>query len=71
VQVYVEVGTDGLAHNIQIVRGLGLGLDEKAIEAIKVWKFKPGMKDGQPVPVMATIEVSFHLVPPMETRKER
>jgi len=60
--VSVEIGTDGLAHNIQVVRGLGLGLDEKAVEAIQQWIFKPGMKDGQPVPVMASIEVNFRLL---------
>jgi TonB family protein len=62
VLVSAEIGTDGLAHNIQVVRGLGLGLDEKAVEAIQQWIFKPGMKDGQPVPVMASIEVNFRLL---------
>jgi TonB family protein len=62
VLVYVEVGTDGYAHNIQVVRGLGLGLDEKAIEAVSKWKFKPGQKEGQPVVVQATIEVNFRLL---------
>ena len=62
VVVSAEIGTDGLAYNIKAVRGLGLGLDEKAIEAISQWKFKPGSKNGQPVPVMATIEVNFRLL---------
>jgi TonB family protein len=62
VQLYVEIGPDGLAHHIQVVRGLGLGLDDKAVEAINDWKFKPGMKDGQAVTVAATIEVNFRLL---------
>jgi TonB family protein len=58
----IEVGPDGKAYNIRIVRSLGLGLDEKAIEAVKQWRFKPGTKDGQPVTVAATIEVNFKLL---------
>ena len=52
----------GKASNIRVVRSLGLGLDEKAIEAVKKWKFKPGYKDGKPVTVAATIEVNFRLL---------
>ena len=62
VLVSMEIGEDGLAHNIQVVRGLGLGLDEKAVQAIQQWIFKPGMKDGQAVPVRTNIEVSFRLL---------
>ena len=43
-------------------RSLGMGLDEKAIEAVNKWKFKPGLKNGQPVNVIATIEVNFRLL---------
>ena len=62
VVLYIEVEPDGVARNIRVIRGLGLGLDEKAIEAIRQWKFKPGMKDGQPVTVAATVEVNFRLM---------
>ena len=58
----VEVDTSGRATNIKVARSLGLGLDEKAIEAVKQWKFKPGYKDGKPVIVAATIEVNFRLL---------
>ena len=58
----IEVSPDGRATNIRVVRSLGLGLDEKAMEAVKLWKFKPGYKGGQPVTVAATIEVNFRLL---------
>ena len=58
----VTIDTDGTAQGMKVVRGLGLGLDEKALQAISHWKFKPGAKDGQPVAVMATIEVNFRLL---------
>jgi TonB family protein len=62
VALSLEIGTDGKAHNIQVVRSLGMGLDERAVEAVEQWTFKPGMKDGQPVPVIAQIEVNFRLL---------
>jgi periplasmic protein TonB len=62
VVLYVEVGPDGKAHNPRIVRSLGLGLDEKAMEAVNKWKFRPGYKDGKAVTVAATIEVNFRLL---------
>jgi TonB family protein len=58
----VQIGTDGVAHAIQVVRGLGLGLDEAGIDAISQWRFQPGEKEGQPVPVLATIEINFRLL---------
>lgn len=60
--LYVEVDPNGRARNPRVVRSLGLGLDEKAIEAVQKWKFRPGYKDGQPVTVSATIEVNFRLL---------
>ncbi len=62
VVVGAEIGPDGVAHNIHILRPLGVGLDEKAMEAIQQWRFKPGMKDGQPVTVVVNIEVNFRLL---------
>ena len=56
------VGTDGRAHDIRVSRSLGLGLDEKAIESVKTWKFEPGKKDGVPVAVQISVEVAFHLL---------
>jgi periplasmic protein TonB len=62
VLISLVVDTQGKALNIKVVRSLGLGLDEKAMEAVAKWKFKPGMKDGRPVAVVATIEVNFRLL---------
>jgi TonB family protein len=62
VLLYVEVDEKGLPRNIRIIRPLGLGLDQKAIEAVEKWKFIPGKKDGKPVAVQAQIEVNFRLL---------
>jgi TonB family protein len=53
---------DGSTSNIRVVRPLGLGLDEKAIEAVQKWKFRPSLKDGKPVAVSANVEVNFRLL---------
>ena len=58
----VEIGPDGFGHNARVVRSLGLGLDESALDAISQWRFQPGLKDGQPVTVLATIEINFRLL---------
>jgi periplasmic protein TonB len=55
------VGVDGRPTNIRVLGSLGMGLDEKAIEAVKNWKFEPAMKDGHPVRVEIAVEVDFHL----------
>ena len=55
------VDQQGHPRDIRVVRSLGFGLDAKAIEAVKQWKFKPAMKDGQPVNVLISVEVGFHL----------
>ncbi len=62
VVLLIVVDTEGRSTDIRVVRGLGLGLDEKAIEAVRTWRFKPGQRGGTPVPVIATIEVTFRLL---------
>jgi periplasmic protein TonB len=61
VLLWVIVGPDGKPHDIRVQRSLGMGLDEKAIEAVWQWKFEPSMKDGHPVAVQVNVEVSFRL----------
>jgi TonB family protein len=59
--LWLIVGPDGKPRDIKVARNLGMGLDEKAIEAVKQWKFEPAMKDGRPVAVQINVEVSFRL----------
>ncbi len=61
VVVYVVIEEDGRAHNIRVIRSLGRGLDERAMEAVEQWEFEPGKKDGKPVKVGATIEINFRM----------
>jgi TonB family protein len=60
----IVVGADGVPSDIKVVSPLGLGLDEKAIQAVSRWRFRPGTKSGVPVPVKAQVEVSFKLCNP-------
>ena len=55
------VDSSGAPTDVQIIRPLGLGLDEKAVNAVNTWKFRPAEKDGEPVPVSINVEVTFHL----------
>lgn len=60
--LYVEIDTEGNVRKVLINQKLGLGLDEKAAEAVKQWKFKPAAKNGVPVIVGVIIEVIFRLL---------
>ncbi len=57
----VIISSDGRASNVAVVKDPGLGLAEKAIEAVSEWKFKPASKDGNSVPTVVPIEVTFRL----------
>jgi len=61
--LYAEISREGVATNIEVIRGLDSGLDEKAVDAVKRWKFKPGEKNGESVTVAATFQVNFRLQP--------
>jgi len=62
VRLSLVVDEHGLPTAVKVITPLGLGLDQKAIEAVEKWKFKPGMKDGKPVAVQASVEVNFRLL---------
>jgi len=57
----VIVDAAGNVRDLQIARSLGMGLDEKAMDAVRKWKFAPGMKDGHPVSVQVNVEVKFRM----------
>lgn len=59
--LWLIVGTDGRTRDIRVARTLGLGLDQKAEEAVQRWVFEPALRDGQPVAVQVNVEVTFHL----------
>jgi TonB family protein len=58
----VEIDGSGRIRNVRVDRGLGLGLDEKAMEAVRRWRFLPGMRDGKAVATSAVVEIRFRLL---------
>jgi protein TonB len=61
VQVRLIVDAQGNPTHVTVSRGVGMGLDEKAVECVKTYKFKPAMKNGKPVAVEMWIDVSFDI----------
>ena len=57
----VIVGPDGNPQDVWVVKKLGLGLDQKAIDAVRTWKFDPATRDGEPVAVLINVDVTFHV----------
>lgn len=61
VQVYLIVDAQGNPSHVRVVRGVGMGLDEKAVEAVRQYKFKPALQNGKPVAVDLYIDVNFQI----------
>ncbi len=61
VVLWLVVGSDGRPRDIQVQRSLGMGLDKKALEAVRQWRFEPAHKDGMAVAVQVNVEVNFRL----------
>lgn len=59
--LWLIVDAEGHPRDIRVIRGLGYGLDAKALETVKQWRFEPARKDGQPVNVQVSVEVGFRL----------
>ena len=58
----IEIAMDGTPRILRVVSGPGLGLNEKAVEAVRQWRFKPAYRDGAPINSTALVEVHFHLL---------
>ena len=61
VVLLLVVGKDGHPYNIRLGQSLGMGLDEKAVEAVGRWRFRPATLNGQPVATQIAVQVDFHL----------
>lgn len=61
VVLWIVVDAQGNVSDVRVVKPLGLGLDEKAVETVRTWKFKAAMRNNIPVPVRVLVEVSFRL----------
>jgi protein TonB len=61
VLVYLWVDEHGNPSHVRVIRGIGMGLDEKAVEAVRQYKFKPAMLHGKPVKVDMDVDVDFHI----------
>ena len=59
VTVSLIVNNAGIPLNVHVTKGVGMGLDEKAVEAVKQYRFKPAMQNGKPVAVFMNVEVNF------------
>ena len=63
VELSIVVDKDGSVREPRVAKSVDDGLDQMAIQAVKQWTFKPGEKEGVPVPVIATVQVNFRLLP--------
>jgi protein TonB len=61
VRLGFTVAKDGSVHNINVIKSLGKGLDEKAVAAVEQWRFEPVVKDGQPVETTLQVNITFRL----------
>jgi protein TonB len=63
VTLSLTIGEDGLPSDIEVIHGLGMGLDEKAVECLRQWRFEPATHDGEPIPTKLRVGLNFRLPP--------
>ncbi|HXM20525.1 MAG TPA: energy transducer TonB [Terriglobales bacterium] len=56
-----NIGADGIVRDIKVRRPLGMGLDQKAVEIVQEWLFRPALENGKPIPTKLDVEVLFRL----------
>ena len=61
VVVYINLDAEGIPHDMKVVKKLRSDLDQKAVEAVSKWRFKPAIKNGSPVPTTVNVQVAFRL----------
>jgi len=71
VELRFIVGPSGSVQQVEVMKPLGMGLDESAMGAVRTWRFKPGTHDGMPVAVKLSAEVSFSLMTDCKEKKSK
>ena len=61
VHLSAMIGTDGVPSDIKVTKGLGKGLDQKAIECFEKWRFSPAIRNGEPTPMSSEVAIIFKL----------
>jgi len=61
VQLWCVIGTDGMVHDVRVMKSLGHDLDESSVTTVRKWKFEPAMKAGEPIAVQVNVETTFRL----------
>jgi TonB family protein len=61
VRLYLEIDEQGHTRNVRVAHSLGLGLDEKAVGAVLKWRFRPALKNGQPIATSVNVDITFQL----------
>lgn len=61
VEISFKIESDGVPTDIEVIKGLGMGLDEQAVAAVTQWRFQPPMRDGEVIPSRGTTNINFRM----------